>query len=295
MKKGLAVEGFIREDGTVQPMEQYDDTELRGKIQTNTDNISNLDSRVTELEEHGGVEDPTKADKVENATAGNLASLDENGNLQDSGKKPSDFAEDDHEHHYIADFSGSDNCGASVSVGEGEQGVGGISLIVKGDGQSTDYKRAEIDYSNIDNLNRALVTPSSTPENNTNKLITSKAVYDAIATRAPYCGSSISIESDGNGNLPISNGGNAERDLNEFVSNTEVGKLYNIIINFYKPNTYVHSYPGIVYWEISSLDDTVVHIYVGDYHFMATKAEGADAWEQEEFDKFKISSFLETF
>lgn len=32
-----------------------------------------------------------KADKVESATAGNLAGLDANGNLTDSGKKPSDF------------------------------------------------------------------------------------------------------------------------------------------------------------------------------------------------------------
>jgi len=34
-----------------------------------------------------------KADKVANATNGNLAALDANGNLDDSGKKPSDFAD----------------------------------------------------------------------------------------------------------------------------------------------------------------------------------------------------------
>lgn len=34
-----------------------------------------------------------KADKVANATGGNLAALDANGNLDDSGKKPSDFAD----------------------------------------------------------------------------------------------------------------------------------------------------------------------------------------------------------
>jgi len=33
-----------------------------------------------------------KADKVANATSGNLAGLDSNGNLTDSGKKPADFA-----------------------------------------------------------------------------------------------------------------------------------------------------------------------------------------------------------
>ena len=38
-------------------------------------------------------------------------------------------------------------------------------------------KRVFIDGDNIDNLNRALVTPSSTPEDDDTKLITSKAVY----------------------------------------------------------------------------------------------------------------------
>ena len=60
MKKGLAVEGFIREDGTVGPLQTYDDTELRGKIQKNVDEIDNLKSsvsdltdRVEDIEEHG--------------------------------------------------------------------------------------------------------------------------------------------------------------------------------------------------------------------------------------------------
>lgn len=39
-----------------------------------------------------------KADKVKNATAGNFAGLDENGNLTDSGKKATDFAEAGHNH-----------------------------------------------------------------------------------------------------------------------------------------------------------------------------------------------------
>lgn len=50
MKKGFAVEGFIREDGTVKPLVGYDDTELREKIQKNTDDIDNLDSRVDAIE-----------------------------------------------------------------------------------------------------------------------------------------------------------------------------------------------------------------------------------------------------
>lgn len=45
-----------------------------------------------------GAPDFNKADKVQNATNGNLAALNENGNLEDSGKKPSDFAEAEHTH-----------------------------------------------------------------------------------------------------------------------------------------------------------------------------------------------------
>ena len=42
---------------------------------------------------NNGSEDAGKADKVHNATNGNLAGLDGTGNLTDSGKKPSDFVE----------------------------------------------------------------------------------------------------------------------------------------------------------------------------------------------------------
>lgn len=177
MKKGTAMEGFIRDDGTIRPIEHYDDTELRGKIQTNTDNINNLDSRVTELEEHGGVEDPTKADKVENATAGNLASLDENGNLQDSGKKSSDFAAAAHGHKEIRQTNSDDEL-ALVSATANEDGDLWINLSLREAGEQT--KIAQITYDNIDNLKRALRDPSSTPEDDANKLITSKAVFDAL-------------------------------------------------------------------------------------------------------------------
>lgn len=54
--------------------------------QTITDIQSDITSLSGDLNE--------KADKVSNATSGNLAGLDENGNLTDSGKKPSDFPTD---------------------------------------------------------------------------------------------------------------------------------------------------------------------------------------------------------
>lgn len=48
-----------------------------------------------------------KADKVEDAAAGNFAGLDVEGNLTDSGKKASDFAAAEHDHTYgdIIDFA----------------------------------------------------------------------------------------------------------------------------------------------------------------------------------------------
>ena len=145
----------------------------------------------------------TKADKVENVIVGHLASLDENGNLQDSGKKPADFvpnvsgategnlpqfdangniqdsgnkAEDfalvGHSHSVILDKSTE----SSVSIEEGR-----ISIFIQGEGSGGE---TEINANNIGNLHRALVTPSSMPENDATKLITSKAVYDALAGKA---------------------------------------------------------------------------------------------------------------
>lgn len=50
-----------------------------------------------------------KADKVANATEGNLAALDANGNLTDSGSKASDFAEADHTHDSLVNGDASLN------------------------------------------------------------------------------------------------------------------------------------------------------------------------------------------
>ena len=257
---------------------------------TKADKVKNVVvGHLASLDENGNLQDSGKkpADFIPNvsgATEGNLPQFDAAGNIQDSGKKPADFALVGHLHSAILDTSTE----SSISVQEG-----GINIFIQGEGSGGE---TDINANNIGNLHRALVTPSSIPENDATKLITSKAVYDAITTKAPYYGSTISIESDGNGNLPISNGGNVERDLNNFVSNTEVGKLYNIIVYFYKPTTYAHSYLGIAYWNISDQEnDTIVSIYVGDYIFNAIKVQGAAMWESGAFDKFKISTFLENF
>lgn len=63
-------------------------SETDGKISATATPIQISESQVTNLSTDLG----NKADKVANATSGNFAGLDENGNLTDSGKKASDFA-----------------------------------------------------------------------------------------------------------------------------------------------------------------------------------------------------------
>lgn len=63
-------------------------SETDGKISATATPIQISVSQVTNLTTDLG----NKADKVANATSGNFAGLDENGNLTDSGKKESDFA-----------------------------------------------------------------------------------------------------------------------------------------------------------------------------------------------------------
>ena len=63
-------------------------SETDGKISATATPIQIAESQVTNLTTDLG----NKADKVANATSGNFAGLDENGNLTDSGKNASDFA-----------------------------------------------------------------------------------------------------------------------------------------------------------------------------------------------------------
>lgn len=63
-------------------------SETDGKISATATPIQIAKSQVTGLTTDLG----SKADKVANATSGNFAGLDENGNLTDSGKNASDFA-----------------------------------------------------------------------------------------------------------------------------------------------------------------------------------------------------------
>lgn len=183
------INGYINKLGELiklkifkEDIEDFNHTHEISDINGLSESIDNIDSRVTELEQHAGDEDRAKADKVEGAVDGNLAGLDDEGNLTDSGKAPSDFAPAVHTHNQITDFNGFQGCGATVSVGEGDQGEGVITLLIKGDGRDTESKTAEIDYFSMDNLNRALDT-TQPPTAGSDKLSTSGQIYTALARK----------------------------------------------------------------------------------------------------------------
>lgn len=290
MKKGTAMEGFIREDGTVRPIEHYDDTELRGKIQTNTDNINNLDSRVTELEEHGGVEDPTKADKVIGATAGNLASLDADGNLQDSGKaidqSPTANSANlvtsggvktalDEKADNIHTLKYSDGSyESSISVGklnrdddelDGAQvyGKDAIRLAVYGN-------RVYIDGNNINNLKRALEDPSYTPEDNATKLITSKAVYDALLGKIDNLRSMRITHTTVEDKFVVSESDKAV--LVTFRNSAPADTFVPVLVSLYEDDTKESDVFGLAKWseeqQPTAIDINIL-VVIGKYSFSA--------------------------
>lgn len=279
MKKGFAVEGFIREDGTVQPLVGYDDTELREKIQKNTDDIDNLDSRVDAIEGSLGldpisfginretlaVRDEDKPALVEfvkdyihkggivcnvyfytlgqndgiggytySCTAhistptpihtsgsiyiavGNIYyalsfSYDTStgevtlGTTWTRGVKEVDDVPTEGSEKLLTsgvikaaldgknflNYTGGDG-EASVTLDDDAELGGEITISVKKG--SASEKKATIYSDNIDNFNRALKTPSSSPENSADKLITSKAVYDALAKTVPYYNGTVLIK-----------------------------------------------------------------------------------------------------
>ena len=144
-----------------------------------------------------GVADDTKADKVTTATAGDVALLTEEGNLYSNGKKLSDLSPATHSHD-IEDVTGLTDAladkaaknkieGANaghVQVAGGEVDIDsprGLHLHITDESGDSDVQHdVDINATNVANLERALATPSSTPENDATKLITSKAVYDVV-------------------------------------------------------------------------------------------------------------------
>ena len=114
---------------------------------------------------------------IPGATAGNLASLDENGNLQDSGKKASDFAPASHVHELIKGEGTGVNARDSAAV------VAGANTIDIEIEKSGVLYNAEINTTNFANLLRALLDPAA-PVSAGNALITNGMVYAALAGKA---------------------------------------------------------------------------------------------------------------
>lgn len=120
---------------------------------------------------------------VPGATSGNLASLDAEGNLQDSGKKPADFAETNHGHDKVGGQYTHDSTATMAQAGtyKSDDNKAHFNIVLKDDIKAAGGPKViDVNTENADNFIRALTTPSTTPENDATKLITSKAVYDAI-------------------------------------------------------------------------------------------------------------------
>lgn len=108
------------------------------------------------------VPDPTgKADKVQNAVAGNFAGLDANGNLTDSGKKPSDFLTQHQDISGKADkVSGATNgnfAGLDANGNLTDSGNKATDFVAKA--QGTQYTGWHLEINNSGNLVPAPYTP----------------------------------------------------------------------------------------------------------------------------------------
>ena len=257
MRKGMAVEGYINEDGTVRPLEHYDDTELRGKIQTNKDDIDNLkskstdlDDRVTYLEKHGGAEDPTKADKVEDAVEGNFAGLDDEGNLTDSGKNASDFAAKNHEHDGISRY------GAEIFADFIDENN---SMLVVGVKNNDDDDQVSITPSNMQNLRRALENPAA-PAASGNKLITNGQVYTAITPIALSA-----TKAEGGAVFPLKSIATDTAKLDSFLTAVAEGVLHPVIFAVDDQDTHNNAFAaGYAKWVDSTVQEEVeLYVYVG--------------------------------
>lgn len=117
---------------------------------------------------------------VPGATEGNFAGLDENGNLIDSGYAPANFAAADHGHKEIEEKYGASKR-AKVYCAAGENTNPAVYISIKTSPMT--QKSVQINGDNIDNLDRALEDPDSTPIEDSDKLITSGAMYAALANK----------------------------------------------------------------------------------------------------------------
>lgn len=121
--------------------------------------------------------------KVPGATSGNLASFDEDGNLTDSGAKPADFAETNHGHDKVGGQYTHDNTATMAQAGtyKSDDNKAHFNIVLKDDIKAAGAPKViDVNTENADNLKRALENPDSVPRADSDKLLTSGAMYEAL-------------------------------------------------------------------------------------------------------------------
>lgn len=200
---------------------------------------------------------------VPGATTDNLASFDAEGNLQDSGKKPADFALTGHSHSAIVDASTE----SSISIDEGI-----INIVIEGEGSGGE---TDINANNIGNLHRALQDPvkNSDPDSaySNSKLITAAAVLHKLSGKLDSPDESLMVKFDVSGGA-----------LTLVPDTTEYNNIFGLVthgvttvttfVGIYNSDDDVYTqFIGVVYVKgyYSNIDGTLekifVTIYVGGY------------------------------
>ena len=89
--------GLLKNDGTVDETTYATASSVNGILDGQSiDSFADVETALSGKADTGDIPDITgKADKVTNGTENNFAALDANGNLKDSGKKASDFIQND--------------------------------------------------------------------------------------------------------------------------------------------------------------------------------------------------------
>lgn len=229
-------------------------------------NLSNLQNEqvikynsTSQKWENGNVNISGKADKVSNATNGNFASLDANGNLTDSGKKASDFAgtgtatSSANGLMSSTDKTKLDNLGTASTKDVPTSGNAGSTQVVMGnDTRLSDNRKA----SDVYDWAKAATKPQYTASE-----------VGAIASTAKGANNGVA-ELDSTGKVPSSQLPSFVDDvleydsLSAFPTTGEAGKIY-----IAEDTNKTYRWSGTAYTEISAslaLGETSSTAYRGD-------------------------------
>ena len=228
-----------------------------------------------------------KVDKVASAINGHFASLDVNGNLVDSGKKPADFAYADHSHNIIR-YGKSGEAGAQVgtqaTTSDGGKAYVSVSKWIDG---VLKLKQVFIQYDNADNLNRAISDPVKSTDASTtyddSKLITSGAVKASI--------DEVSLSLSGKENIIPLIGliqavdePNWEPDVSYdsiYTAACSWGKTRPVLVRFLKIDTFDVTLIGTLSANFNSADGTATAVIcAGGYKFVRREHLPASSIEE---------------